>query len=207
MGILTLEQLIIKATTEIPEDDKFDLNISTAQKFLDLMKRNTNNFVWGRLIRAIPKANENMTKNLLKDHKILTEVHINNQAYKTWGNSAAVFATPVPGGYDLEDIDPVNEPAHRPALYRRVCSRMIAKRIIGHLKTVDLEILKNQADKYTWSNAEKEEMDGPTILWLLLQACNPSTRVGVSELKTDLCNATSVKFKHNVKKLTGSKYR
>ena len=104
---------------------------------------------------------------MLKDHKILTEVHIKKQAYKTWGNSAAVFATPVPGGYDLEGIDPENEPSHRPAFYRRVRSRMIAKRIIGHLKTADLEILKNQADKYTWSNADKEEVYGPIILWLL----------------------------------------
>jgi len=88
---------------------------------------------------------------------------------------------------------------------------MIAKRIIAHLKTADLEILKNQASKYTWANTNKEEMgDGPTMLWLLLQSCNPSTRVGISELRTDLRNASSSKFQHNVKKLTtymSSKYR
>jgi len=87
---------------------------------------------------------------------------------------------------------------------------MIAKRIFGHLKTADFEILKNQASKYTWTNDVKEEMDGPTMLWLLLQSCNPSTRVGISELKTDLRNASSSKFQHNVKKLTdfmSSKYR
>ena len=87
---------------------------------------------------------------------------------------------------------------------------MIAKRIIGHLKTADFEILKNHSAKYTWFNDDKEEMDGPTILWLLLQACNPSTRVGVSELKTYLRNATSAKFQHDAKKLTdymSSKYR
>ena len=54
------------------------------------------------------------------------------------------------------------------------------------------------------------EYDGPTILWLLLQSSNPSTRVGVSELKADLRQADSAKFKHNVKDLTdymSSKYR
>ena len=203
-------KLYLKATAAIPEDDKFDLNFSSAQKFLDRMRRDANNFGWGRLIRAIPEANENVTKNLLKDHKMLTEGHIKKQAYKTWGNNAAEFATPVPDGYDLEVIDPANNPGHRPAFYRRVRSRMIAKRIVGHLKTADFENLKNHCEKYTWSNEDKEEMDGPTMLWLLLQACNPSTRVGVSELKTDLRNATSAKFQHDVKKLTdfmSSKYR
>ena len=41
-----------------------------------------------------------------------------------------------------------------------------------------------------------------TILWILLQTCNPSTRVGVAELKEDLRKATSAKFKHDVKTLT-----
>ena len=88
------------------------------------------------------------------------------------------------------------------APHRRVRSRMIAKRIIGHLKTSNFEILKKHASKYTWSNDTKNEMDRPTMLWILLQACNPSTRVGLSELKTDLRNANSAKFKHDVKKLT-----
>ena len=43
-------KLYIKATAAIPEDEKFDLTISTAQKFLDLMQRDSNNFSWGHLI-------------------------------------------------------------------------------------------------------------------------------------------------------------
>ena len=120
------------------------------------------------------------------------------------------FETNLPGECVLENLDPTNVQEHRPAFFRRVRSRMIVKRIIGRLKTADLEILKEQATKYTWSNDDKEEMDGSTMLWLLLQVCNPSTRVGLSELKTDLSNASSSKFQHDVKKLTDymtSKYR
>ena len=195
-------KLYLKATASISDDDKFDLNISSAQKFLDVMRRDATNFGWGSLIRAIQGNDANETRNLLKDHKIITEAQIKKQAYKTWGNHAAVFATVVPDEYVLEELDPTNDAGHRPAFYRRVKSRMIAKRIVGHLKTADYEILKNQSEQYTWANDEKEEMDGPTILWLLLQACNPSTRVGVSELKTDIRNANSAKFEHDVKKLT-----
>ena len=43
-----------------------------------------------------------------------------------------------------------------------------------------------------------------------MQTCNPSTRVGVSELKEELRSATSSKFNHDIQKLTdfmSSKYR
>jgi len=169
--------------------------------FLYLMRKNTNNFGWGSLIKAIKKVDENTTKNLLKDNKVLTEEHIKKQAYKTRGNHISVFETPVLNTYALENLDPVADPTHLPALFRRVRSRMIAKRIIGHLITEDFEILKNQSAKYTWFNDDKEEMDGPTMLWLIIQVCNPSTRVGVSVLKTDLRKATSAKFEHDLKKL------
>ena len=43
-------KLYIKATVAIPEDEKSDLTISTAQKFLDLMQRDSNSFGWGHLI-------------------------------------------------------------------------------------------------------------------------------------------------------------
>ena len=87
---------------------------------------------------------------------------------------------------------------------------MIAKRIIGYLKLSDWENLKNKSSKHTWSGHGDEEMDGPTILWILMQTCNPSTRVGVSELKEELRSANSAKFGHDIQKLTdfmSSKYR
>ena len=92
------------------------------------------------MIRTIQQVDENTTKNFLKDHKVLTEEHIKKQACKTWGNHLADFATAVPNTYGLEDLDPSADPTHRPAFFRRVRSRMIAKRIIGRLKTADFEI-------------------------------------------------------------------
>jgi len=87
---------------------------------------------------------------------------------------------------------------------------MISKRIIGYLKIVDFEVLKNKTKQFTWSGHGEEKVDGPTLLWLLLQMCNPYTRVCVAELKDDLRKATPAKFQHNVKALTNymsSKYR
>ena len=66
-------KLYLKATASIPEEDKFDLNISSAQKFLDLMRQDSTKFGWGSLIRAIQANDANTTRNLLKDHKIIME--------------------------------------------------------------------------------------------------------------------------------------
>ena len=74
-------KLYIKGTAAIPEDEKFDLTISATLKFLDLMRRDSNNFGWGHLIRAIPQVDESTTKNLLIDHKVITKEHMKKQAF------------------------------------------------------------------------------------------------------------------------------
>ena len=77
---------------------------------------------------------------------------------------------------------------------------MIATRIMGYLKQLDFEILKNKESKYL--GLGMEAYDGPTILWILFGISNTLTRVEVSELKADIKNATSEEFKYNVRDLT-----
>ena len=43
-GTTAAAKFYLKATAAISEDDKFDLNISSAQKFLNFMRRDANNF-------------------------------------------------------------------------------------------------------------------------------------------------------------------
>ena len=209
-GTKTGAQLYLKATAVTQEEDKFDLNISSAQKFLDLMTQDADVFGWGGLVRAVPTA-PNETKDLLIEHKMITAAQMKRQAHITWqDHTFAAAPDQVPDDQDIANLNPTNNQAHRAPFYRRVKSRMIAKRILGRLKAADYKILKNKETQYKWTGNGKVEYDGPTILWILLQACNPSTRVGVSELKSDLRTATSAKFKHNVKDLTdymSSKYR
>ena len=203
-------KLYLKATASISEDDKFEININSAQKFVDMVTKDANDFGWGALVRAIPSDNARGTKNLLIDHRDITLEMIQKQAHTTWGNNLANFDTPVPDVQTLQVLNPGTNQDHREPFFRRVRSRMIAKRIIGYLKLSDWEHLKNKASKYTWSGQGDEEIDGPTVLWILMQKCNPSTRVGVSELKEELRSATSSKFNHDIQKLTdfmSSKYR
>ena len=79
----------------------------------------------------------------------------------------ADFDTPVPDEQVLQVLNPAANADQRNPFYRRVRSRMIAKRIIVYLKLSDWENLKNKSSKYTWSGQGDEDMDGPTILRIL----------------------------------------
>ena len=132
-------KLDLKATASIPDDDKFVINISSAQKFVDMVTKDATNFGWGALVRAIPSDDAGGVKNILVDHRDITLDMIKKQAYKTWGNYQANYATPVPKEQDLEVLDPAANAEQRVPFYCRVSSRMIAKRIIGYLKMSDWE--------------------------------------------------------------------
>ena len=70
---------------------------------------------------------------------------------KTWGIYQADYATPVPDDQDLQVLDLAANAEQKAPFFRRVCSRMIAKRIIGYLKLSDWENLKNKSFKFIWA--------------------------------------------------------
>ena len=128
----------------------------------------TDNFGWGPYVRSI-QVSATDYKSLLEDMR--------RQAYKTWGKHDAIFADVVPAAQVLETIAPsnVNLP-HLEAFYNRVKTKMIAKRIRGYLKKDDIEVLKTSRDTISWKGTSGiVEEDGPTMLWLFLNQCNPST--------------------------------
>jgi len=47
------QKLYLKAIAEIDDDDKYEVNIENALKFLDEMSKDVNNFGWGHLVRHI----------------------------------------------------------------------------------------------------------------------------------------------------------
>ena len=66
-----------------------------------------------------------------------------SQAYRTWGSKTATVADPVPKDHVICDLDPANDQDDKKTFFRRVKSRMIAKRIKGYLKLSDWNTLKN----------------------------------------------------------------
>lgn len=57
-------KLYLKATASTAEDDKIEITVTSAQKFVDMVTKDTNNFGWESLVRAIPFDVAGATKNL-----------------------------------------------------------------------------------------------------------------------------------------------
>ena len=108
------------------------------------------------------------------------------QAHVTWGTNGNDFNTSLPADKNVTDIAPATVPTDWTIFYLRVKSGMIAERIKGYLKLSDWENLHNNTVDYAWKGSYGIENDEPTMLYHLLRQCNPSTCVGVSNIKTQL---------------------
>ena len=199
------QKLFLKATAELDEKKKFDMIMDNSQKFIDLVTTDAQSFGWGELVYGIPVSISGTTvgtKNMLDKYAEITLDMILSQAYRTWGSKTATVADPVPNDHVICDLDAASDQDDKKTFFRRVKSRMIAKRIKGYLKLSDWNTLKNQADKFTWTSAEGDEYDGPTMLWILINVVNPEIKVTVNDLKKQITTARSKMFGHNIKKLT-----
>ena len=124
-------------------------------------------------------------------------------ARRTWGNLTGIaWIDPLPAVLTVFDIDPAGQASQRPQFFRRTRSVMIAKRIENSLSKASLKSLMLEKLKFIWTDTNgTEHLDGPTMLWILLAKINPSVRVGISSLKTNLTNATMPMYKHDVVEL------
>ena len=96
------------------------------------------------------------------------------QAFKTCGNKDTTFANVVPDTKTVEVLTPETDDTHKPHIYRRVKSKMMALPVKGYMIAADWENLRNDGDKFIWNKAGSGyEMYGPTIIWNLLQTFNP----------------------------------
>jgi hypothetical protein len=196
-------KLYLKATEELSKENKIDIKVENAHKFIDQVRSDANKFGWGPLVFNVQTAsNPDRFVNLLENHEDVQLEHMIRQANITWGTVGNNFATNIPANKTVVDLTPAPGNNHMPLFQKRVKSGMIAERIKGYLKLADWENLQNDSLDYTWTGTYGVEHDGPTMLWHLLRRCNPSTRVGVSSLKTMLRDTRSPQFKHDVVKMT-----
>jgi len=204
-------KLFLKATQELSDDKKLEIKQEKSQIFIDQVTTDAQNFGWGGLVYGVPYAINNngseVKGNLLELYSQMDLDVILKQAYKTWGNSQADLSTALPATHSVEvlrtgDQDLTVANAAKANFYRRVKSRMIAKRVKGYLSLSDWNTLKNRSPQFTWQSDDGDEWDGPTMLWILLNVINPEIKVSVNDLKEQIESARSNKFNHDVKKMT-----
>ena len=167
-------KLYLKATQELADDKKIEIKQEKSQIFIDQVTTDAQNYGLGGLVYGVPyaidAASGNEVKgNLLELYSKMDLKVILTQAYKTWGNKNADLSSALPANQTVQSIDPTSTTkatadADKAIFYRRVKSRMIAKRVKGYLSLADWNTLKNQSSQFTWKSDEGDEWDGPIML-------------------------------------------
>lgn len=189
---------LFQAATKPRDDaDRLSCKLTTAQEFVDAMKEDSQNYGWGLLIDTVSDGTDLLSilnhfdtidLDLVRNHMSDTFYDENGEAIPDDYKAMVAF-----------DIDPANEEDHQAIFFRRVRSNMIGQRIQSSLTKAALKSLKTKRHLYEWTQADGTcYLDGPVMLQILLQKCKPSTRVGVSSLKTKIRNHKLANFGYNV---------
>ena len=160
-------------------------------------------FGWNSLVHVVPTNTTNETKSIIKNYTSVTLSRVKKQARAAWGDRTVDFNDDVPDKLEINAIDPGGEENDHPHFYRRTRADMIAKRIKGTFDEASIKTIFNKKREFTWNDPITgiEELDGPTMLQIIIQGINPTTRVGVSDFKMEIQNATLPKHNDNVQEM------
>jgi len=133
---------------------------------------------------------------------VLFNIGENRNGARTWSKhdfaNGNVFGDPLTQktNFTLEySIMPENLKIY----YRWVLYRIIAKRIESSLSPSSWKVLFGKRKHFTWIGVDGvSSFDGPRMLKLIIMTINPSTRVGILDLKSDIQNACLWQFQWNV---------
>ena len=80
---------------------------------------------------------------------------------------------------------------------------MITKRIEGIFDEASIKTIFNKKREFTWNDPITgiEELDDPTMLQIIIQGVNPTTRVGVSDFRMEIQDATLPKHNDNAQEM------
>ena len=86
-------------------------------------------------------------------------------------HNANIPATP----WAAKDLDPANDADDKKQFYKKVSANVVAKIVENGIKTSSYEDLMLKRSAFMFQNATTEEieLDGPTMLWLVLKKVDP----------------------------------
>jgi hypothetical protein len=199
----TTTGLKLYKTATAARDDSQQLNpkIGNSKEFIDAMQYDSAKFSWGQLISKVEIEGSNDKKDILLDFRELSIKNVRQFMGKVYFNKDG---SNVPDtASQAFDIDPASDDDDKKIFFKRVRSDMIAHRIMNSLKPAALASLKLKESKFLWKSSDGEiYYDGVTMLQILIEKVNPTTRVGVVDLKDKIRNAKMANYSHNVREMT-----
>ena len=194
-------KLFTLATSERSKDDKLAITQDNVKDVMASFRQDSNSFGWGILVNQIKDPNDKSIK-ILSDFENCTLDLVKAQAVRTFKDLNHDVSDPFPANMNLLVITPATNDDHKRMFFRQTRSRMIAKRIKKSLTKSAWNTLFSKRKHFSWESANGTiSYDGPTMLQILVSSINPTTRVGISDLKTNLRSARLVTFQFNVKDL------
>jgi hypothetical protein len=195
-------QLWINATKPFPDDKKITVTQPNVIQFMDQMLMDSRKFFWSPLINLVPiDATGNIKKKILQDFEDLTLDAVKKQAERTWSNPQALFDDPLPADFIISDLNNIQtDNNERKCFFRRNRAALIAERIEGIISAETHKSLMLRQSDFAWTDPHTghASFDGPTMLKILVQMVNPTTRVGVNLHKRMIEKAKMSKFGHNL---------
>ena len=184
-----------KATKGLPVDELYDMLQGKIKEFKAGVDEACNRLHWGTIIQAIPiEFDEDgvvmETASLLRDPtRVLVNI-VKGNAEQIWRNT------------DSNHVIDVTE-ADAGILQQCVQSSMIAAWIKQSLTTAAKRKFALRSSEYCHVNNvdSSYEDDGPTMLRIIFDTADPSTTVGISNLKEKLMASTLSDYEQDVKEM------
>ena len=194
------QKLYLKATSELK--DCLTVSQAHANDILSQFETDARNFAWGQVTNKIKTSITDTTgKSIITNSRDLKLEDIQKAVLKIWGDMTANYDTALPVSFVVQELNNIDaNEDEKKTFYQRVKSEMIAKRVENSVTAASWKTLMLRKKDFTWTNNTTGEVhiDGGTLLYILLNTINPSTRVSVSGLKIKISKATLVAFGHNV---------
>ena len=181
-----------------------DISQSNVKAAMLMFTSDAHDFSWGELVHRVESDDTGTHfSSILKNYNKLTVADLQKQALKTFCDKSSTYSSNIPVNFTVETLSPATDTGDIVIFYRRTKSAMISKRIKSSITTSSWESLMIHKENISWTSATTGEVkfDGPTMLYILVSALNPSTRVGVTEFKNEIQNARFDKYDHNLKEI------
>ena len=188
-------KLYLAATKELGKDERISVSIENGHIVKNHLETLSSKYSWGLLVSKVPDSNGNL-KDIIKNYKNLTceDVLAFNNTYLGNGLNEAPPADRI-----MQTLDPANNQEYRAMFYKRVRSKMISQALEGHCNQVSWNKIMNKKKYFTWYETSGEIFyDGLMICKIVMDICNPETKVGVQVLRNKIAETKSATFKHKI---------
>ena len=191
------KKMISKMTAGLEDEDKFDMKQENIIEFKDNLEEAVNTYCYGSVVCAIPINYDNAgavvtTGNLLTEPHLVPLESVMVLAQQVWGNADGDFRIDSDGTAETDPI--VLDQRMRSSLFGMWLKNSLTK---DEKKKLMLH-KSNFRHYYTGINTNAYEDDGSTIVRIIWDKCDPTTKSGVNALKSELLNFTLDDFKQDV---------